>query len=892
MDNVIDNLQIEIESSSTSASDKIKKLISSLRKLDKLGQSNGISNLNKDLKKFSNLEFSKVSRQLSKIANSLKTINQNRNAIGNIRTEPSRNTRNTNARSNGTPQAESLLGEEDFGIDVPPSNTASRLQEITSAATQTGEAIGDIASSSSEATSAVGSLKEKMSNTFAGFMTSLKRIALYRIIRTIVSAIGNAFKEGIGNLVQYSSEANETISKLKSSTQQLKNSFATALMPVIQAFTPLLVSLTDALSGVLNQFSAFFAMISFKGSYTKAIKNNQDYAASLKKVQNAQLGIDELNVISDNTENSPSDMFETVDLSFGEVVKNLVGVATTITTIILLLKAFKGEQIASIFTKLAGGAKNLMSNLKNMSTLKKSATSLALLAAEAVVCYDAFYGLFTGTKNIGEVLLALIPICALVGVAMYAMWGPVGLIIMAVVAALSALVAGFKAVTKAAYDKAMQKYWKVTGKSIEDATKSVKTYMKALGIDKQNEWNETLAEANDALVDAIYNYDSMYHIISNHETIDAEDIRELSEAFNELADAANAVNEASINSLMASIKTGIELNITPELTNKLTGLISSLETAQDLLNVKISGIKGEYQKELDKIASQGGQITPEQKAMLDQLRAEISKFSLSDNTASEHWAETLRETGNITAGSSRDEVEDKVKKLNEERGTYLETLKTNYSSSVGTLRQLIELDRTEFGGSLGLYEEGKTFEENSNYKALLKSYQAQVNEVNNQFNSILDALAKTFKDAMGEDPRAWYKYAFSWIPGLWHNYGEMSAYSDQEDLVNWILGQKGYATGGFPEDDSLIWVNPYEVVGKMSNGKNVVANNQQIIEGIKEGVYEATLAANQQNGGNGDNEFEVRVFLDGRQITSTVEKYQKKKGVGGTIYKGGILNGI
>ena len=51
-----------------------------------------------------------------------------------------------------------------------------------------------------------------------------------------------------------------------------------------------------------------------------------------------------------------------------------------------------------------------------------------------------------------------------------------------------------------------------------------------------------------------------------------------------------------------------------------------------------------------------------------------------------------------------------------------------------------------------------------------------------------------------------------------------------------------YATGGFPED-GLFFANHSELVGQFSNGKTAVANNEQIIEGIKAGVYEAVVSA-------------------------------------------------
>ncbi|MCM1236766.1 MAG: hypothetical protein NC489_42360, partial [Ruminococcus flavefaciens] len=47
-----------------------------------------------------------------------------------------------------------------------------------------------------------------------------------------------------------------------------------------------------------------------------------------------------------------------------------------------------------------------------------------------------------------------------------------------------------------------------------------------------------------------------------------------------------------------------------------------------------------------------------------------------------------------------------------------------------------------------------------------------------------------------------------------------------------------FAAGGFPED-GLFFANHNELVGKFTNGQTAVANNQQIVEGIKYGVREA-----------------------------------------------------
>lgn len=94
------------------------------------------------------------------------------------------------------------------------------------------------------------------------------------------------------------------------------------------------------------------------------------------------------------------------------------------------------------------------------------------------------------------------------------------------------------------------------------------------------------------------------------------------------------------------------------------------------------------------------------------------------------------------------------------------------------------------------------------------------------------------------------------------------------------------ANGGFVDEGQLFIAREAgaEMVGSMNN-RTAVANNDQIVDGIKAGVYEAVIAAmgNMQQTG----EMIVKVFLDGKEITANVEKHQRERGVsimGGVVY--------
>lgn len=90
-----------------------------------------------------------------------------------------------------------------------------------------------------------------------------------------------------------------------------------------------------------------------------------------------------------------------------------------------------------------------------------------------------------------------------------------------------------------------------------------------------------------------------------------------------------------------------------------------------------------------------------------------------------------------------------------------------------------------------------------------------------------------------------------------------------------VGGIPGFATGGFPSEGQLFISreNGPELVGTMG-GRSAVANNDQIVEGIRQGVYDAVVAAN----ANGNSDVSVKVYLDSREIRAGQERLARAWG--------------
>ena len=106
----------------------------------------------------------------------------------------------------------------------------------------------------------------------------------------------------------------------------------------------------------------------------------------------------------------------------------------------------------------------------------------------------------------------------------------------------------------------------------------------------------------------------------------------------------------------------------------------------------------------------------------------------------------------------------------------------------------------------------------------------------------------------------------AWIDSALQGFGLLNevnspSYNVWEDPNMWNMN---FATGGFPTEGQLFIANEGsapEMVGTMG-GRTAVANNDQIVEGIRQGVYDAVMAANS----NGGNNTSFKLYLDSREI--------------------------
>ena len=215
--------------------------------------------------------------------------------------------------------------------DTGSTNQVSRLTSgFKSLAKAAGEAVKGLRSADDSA--------KKASGTFGTLASSLKRIAMYRFLRTVIKAITSAFSEGLQNAYAFSqgiaSEGHrfaEAMDSMSTAGLTMKNqlgsafiSLLTAIQPIVNAIISLVTKLADALSQLFAVFSG--------GTYLKAATVPKKWAEAAggaakaaKEWKNQLLAFDEINRLDDQTDRGggggggsaldPSQMFQDTKIS-------------------------------------------------------------------------------------------------------------------------------------------------------------------------------------------------------------------------------------------------------------------------------------------------------------------------------------------------------------------------------------------------------------------------------------------------------------------------------------------------------------------------------------------------------------------------------------------------
>ena len=544
-----------------------------------------------------------------------------------------------------------------------------------------------------------------------------------------------------------------------------------------------------------------------------------DTSDKLSELKKQLMGFDELNILKSDSgdEDTPTyDLgielpeydflsgLEALDLEpYKQALKDILAFVGEIGLAFLAWKVSKG--VLDFFDMFVSN--KFSRTLKNL----KVPIGITLMASGFALEFNGAYDLGYEGVSLKNILKAAIgSALGVAGSLLVFGTGPVGWTIGLGIAITTFITGVSMGTTDKKFELLSTKFYDVLGKSIDNVRESLKKYFEALDFDKNREWTKKIEESEEAYRNARTAYDEMWKAIVEKPEFDASDIEGLTKAFNDLASAAANLNNTKIDSIMQSIKTGIENNITPALSEQLGGLLDKLKEAHVLIGAEISGLNAKYQETLNEVALNGGVATESQKAELKQLREQLTKFVLSEDSSAQRWEVEIKSAieDAINAGTNKEAVLNNVNDLMGDRDEYLASLKEKYAADLNTLTQLIEMDQKEFGGQLGF--------SSKDLELLEKSYEAQLTNVKARYDEVLDAIINTYEQSFKNavDGKYEQKYGWEWFDKLVMSVGvpvfdifasgdytaNSKLYREYLELIEKLKKLKigAYASGGFP----------------------------------------------------------------------------------------------
>ena len=169
--------------------------------------------------------------------------------------------------------------------------------------------------------------KFKTASAKAGqFLASIKRIAMYRAVRSMIKAITEGFEEGRKNLYYYSQAVGTdfapSMDKAATAALYLKNSIGAATAPLTNYLVPMIDKAVDHIVELINKFNELTAVLTHQSTWTAAVKYPttwqdalDDANKSAKKLKSTMLGFDELNVIEPASAGVKAKAFDMDDYS-------------------------------------------------------------------------------------------------------------------------------------------------------------------------------------------------------------------------------------------------------------------------------------------------------------------------------------------------------------------------------------------------------------------------------------------------------------------------------------------------------------------------------------------------------------------------------------------------
>ena len=181
--------------------------------------------------------------------------------------------------------------------------------------TRSGDAAGQTLNDFSKSLKEAGNASKSASKGMGSLVSSLQRIAYYRMIRSIIKAIGKAFQEGAQNAYFFSKAVGgdlaNALDMLSTKSFTMTNQMGASWATLLQTLQPILIQIIEFVRRAAEVITEFFAILGGKSTYLKAIDYSKEWATTTaagakaaKEWKNQLMGFDEINRLEDTSSSS------------------------------------------------------------------------------------------------------------------------------------------------------------------------------------------------------------------------------------------------------------------------------------------------------------------------------------------------------------------------------------------------------------------------------------------------------------------------------------------------------------------------------------------------------------------------------------------------------------
>lgn len=700
----------------------------------------------------------------------------------------------------------------------------------------------------------------------------------------------------MGDLARTAQTPANAIRILLQQLTQLSRALGNLIMPLLQKIIPVVQAIVEVSTEAIQRLAVLvgFELPTIDYSGLDGMESSADNAedalagatAAAKELKRATIGIDELNILpSSDSGASGSVGYENNDLGLGlpeydflagiqektdkfkDTAKEILETVLEIGAALLLWK---------ISTAFANGVVGLSNALKGeigaVSRGMNIATGITLAITGVVVSFKSGYDIgYDGGSAIDHVKAILGPIAtgiggALIGgAAVGSAAGPVGTLVGAAIGLTVGLAAQIVGVEIGKKEGLLDRFWESeNGRKLKEIVDEVQENISEIDglkleiakLDGSID-TETLGKIEYAkdLIHEIFSINARKNLTSKQ----IKDVKDKIEILNGLG------------------LDGISLQF-DELTGHVIGsekaILSNIDALMEQYRIEAlrEDIIEAYKRQADAVRKYT-EASQRQKTVLEELETRKTELLDAENKLMDLQIQMSRE---IDAASGNWFKQQEIVR--------------SYSGSIAEARQKVDEAKIavqETSAVLGLAGDETTAAAsavdmaNGTLSVLKYNLDQAVNGYENVSNAVQTVGGKFANFSLDvERANTRMKDSFSSLAGSIGSVNNALNAPFKGANGKFQVTLSAYASGGFPEHGEMFIAREAgpELVGSIG-GRTAVANNDQIVTGVSQGVYQAVVNAMSQTKQNdGKQPVSVKVYLDGKEIKSRQEQINRAYG--------------